>query len=42
MNEMEVTLRVGAFSNICWKLQLSQQDVITETFYLNYFIEKRV
>ena len=38
MNGAQVTLRVDVICNICWKGQLSQQVVIKETFYLNYFI----
>ena len=42
MNENEVTLRLDVISNNCWKAQLSEWDVIRETFYLNYFIKKRI
>ena len=42
MNENEDTLRGDVISNICWKAQLPQQDVIKENFYLNYLIQKRI
>ena len=40
LNKNEVTLEVDLIRNICWKGQLSQEDIITEAFYSNYFIGK--
>ena len=34
MNETQVSLRVDVVSNICWKGELLQYVVITETFYV--------
>ena len=40
MIETQVSLRVDAIPNNCWKGQLSQQVVIKATFYMNYFSGK--
>ena len=40
LNEKELTLRVDLISNICWKGQLSEEDIIKEAFYFNYFMGK--
>ena len=42
INENKATLRVDVIFNICWKGQLSQEDAIKETFYLNVFIGKKI
>ena len=42
LNEKELTLRVELVSNICWKGQLSEEDIIKEAFDFNDFMGKRI
>ena len=42
LNEKELTLRVDLISSICWKGQLSEEDIIKEAFDFNDFMGKRI
>ena len=40
INGTEISLKVDKISNVCWKRQLCQEDIIKETLYFVYFSGK--